>query len=130
MIDLEKPEEPLIIPNVSEALAFEPVTAVVNSSKRWGRLLPVLIVLTLGAGAGMYFLLGKYQSGFGIAEGDIPTIKAEEGQVKVRPVNPGGMDVPNRDKLVYGRMEGGEENPQVERLLAPAETPLPPPLPA
>lgn len=130
MIDTEKQEESLIIPDVSEALAFEPVAAVGNSKKRWGRLLPVLILLTVGVGAGMYFLLGKYQSGFGNADGDIPTIKAEEGAVKVRPASPGGMDVPNRDKLVYGRMEGGEEVPQVERLLAPAETPLPPPLPA
>jgi cell division septation protein DedD len=37
------------------------------------------------------------------------------------------MNIPNRDKLVYGRMQGNEDIPLVERLLPEAEQPLPPP---
>ena len=49
------------------------------------------------------------------------------GPVKVRPENPGGLQVPNRDKLVYGRLQkGGEaEGPPIERLLPKPEAPLP-----
>ena len=64
-------------------------------------------------------------------------IKTDPGPVKVRPVNPGGLRVPNRDKLVYGRMHGksagpgeaGGESGRAERLLPPPEQPLPKPRP-
>jgi len=51
-----------------------------------------------------------------------PLIQAESGPFKVRPENPGGLSIPHQDKLIYGRMSGGEEQP-VERLLPPPEQP-------
>jgi len=60
---------------------------------------------------------------------EVPLIKADEGPVKVRPEDPGGMQVPNRDMLVYRRFEGANEPPPVERLLPSAEQPVVPPRP-
>lgn len=58
--------------------------------------------------------------------GDVPVVRADSGPVKVRPEQPGGMEVPNRDKLVYERLEGGEgTSARVERLLPQPEEPLP-----
>ena len=50
-----------------------------------------------------------------------PVIKAEEGPLKVRPQQPGGMDVPNQDKQVYGRIGPADRPPQVEHLIPPPE---------
>ena len=57
-------------------------------------------------------------------------IKADDHAVKVRPDDRGGMQVPNQDKLVYGRMENeGGDATKTERLLAPPEEPQSPPRP-
>jgi cell division septation protein DedD len=63
------------------------------------------------------------------AEGVAPVIVAGAGPDKVRPDQPGGMDVPNRDKQIYERLtpDHGQQPPRVERLLPPPETPMTPP---
>lgn len=55
----------------------------------------------------------------------VPLIRADERPTKVKPDQPGGMDVPDRDKLVYSEKPGG---PPVERLLPGPEQPAPRPL--
>lgn len=62
-----------------------------------------------------------------LSERDVPLVKAEETPAKVRPEDPGGMDVAHRDKLIYQRFEGSDATPVVERLLSAPEEPLPPP---
>ena len=117
--DLEIPEE----------LDFEPVS-LGKPKRRRGLKLFVWTVLLLGAGAaaGWYYLEGQLDVWLAEDPGsEIPFIKAEAGPVKVRPDAPGGMEVPDRDKLVYDRLQGGQANLQVERLLPPPETPLPAP---
>jgi cell division septation protein DedD len=66
------------------------------------------------------------------APADAPLIKAEDQPIKVSPESPGGMEVPNRDILVYERMHGTPAGKRpVERLLPEPEQPLtPPPRPA
>jgi hypothetical protein len=62
--------------------------------------------------------------------GATPLIKADTSPTKMRPEQPGGMDVPHQDKLVLNNLEGNKPgSPQVERLLPPPETPLPRPAP-
>lgn len=116
------PGEP-IFPNVSEALAFEPSAQSPKPKSRRVRLLLFLILFT--AGAGWYFIEGRHYF-FPKGEESVPVIKAEPGPIKVAPDKPGGMEAADLDKNVYEKMEGGSEGPKVERLLPPAETPLPP----
>ena len=87
-------------------------------------LLYFAVVFAAGTGAGWYYVGTQFLTG---DDSGIRLIKADLGPVKVRPISPGGMEVPDRDKLVYDRMQGNGERPRVERLLPAPETPLPPP---
>jgi len=112
----------------SDALEFEPVAA---KMRRGGGFLKTLLILVLagGGGAATWAFYGdKIKGLFHDPEADIPVVRADASPVKVRPENPGGLQVPNRDKLVYSRMQGGgTAEGSVERLLPPPETPLPRP---
>lgn len=58
-----------------------------------------------------------------------PLIKADPNPTKVRPEQPGGLQVPNQDKLVYDAMRPNESAPpKIERLLPPPEKPVAPPV--
>jgi len=57
---------------------------------------------------------------------NIPVIHADPQPIKVKPEQPGGMVVPDRDKLIYNERPGG---PPVEKLLPPPEQPAPRPTP-
>jgi hypothetical protein len=61
---------------------------------------------------------------------DAPLIKAEERPIKVSPEAPGGMQAPNRDILVYERLQGtlAGKGPG-EHLLPESEEPMTPPPP-
>jgi len=118
----------------SDALEFEPV--VPEPPKRRLGLKAFMFLVVAAAGAWSYYgdqLIQLWRGG----QGGIPLIKADPGPVKVRPVNPGGLRVPDRDKLVYDRMHGksagpgeaGGEGGGAERLLPPPEQPLPKPRP-
>jgi hypothetical protein len=88
------------------------------------RIVGALVVMGLFAG-GLWFAyhLGTRHAG-GIAGGsEIPLIRADNRPFKVKPDNPGGMQVPDRDMLIYG-----EQHPQVEHLLPPPEQPMPRPV--
>ena len=58
---------------------------------------------------------------------ELPIVRAEAGPEKVKPQDPGGLDVPYQDQLVLNRDGESGEGPRVERLLPPPETPLPAP---
>jgi hypothetical protein len=57
----------------------------------------------------------------------IPIVHANKDPIKVKPDSPGGMAVPDRDKLVYDRLAPGSAPSTVEQLLPRAETPIAPP---
>lgn len=81
-----------------------------------------LLVMGVFAG-GLWFAYhqGLRHAGAGVA-GDVPLIRADARPTKVKPENPGGMEVPDRDKLIYTQKRAA-----VEHLLPPPEKPLPRP---
>lgn len=85
---------------------------------------PILVVLVMAVSAGGLWI--AYTRERSRAPGDVPVIQAEPGTTKTRPQQPGGMAIPNQDKLIYNE---GKGLPQVEKLLPPPETPLPSPAP-
>jgi SPOR domain len=88
----------------------------------------VLALLVMGLfGGGLWFayVQGTRHAGGGdAASGGIPLIRADERPTKVKPEKPGGMEIPDRDKLIYN-----PTRPVVEHLLPPPEKPLPRPAP-
>jgi hypothetical protein len=54
----------------------------------------------------------------------VPMIRADNSPVKVLPAKPGGMKVPNQDKLIFMQVTPGQKKPKVERLLPPPEKPM------
>ena len=66
-----------------------------------------------------------YAYEWGLGGGDaveLPTVQAEAGPEKVKPADPGGLQVPYQDQLVLN--QGETAGPNVERLLPPPEAPL------
>ncbi len=92
-----------------------------------GRWAAAGLVLVLLAAIGALVGWQVTSSRSGGQAGKVPVIRAEPGKARVRPADPGGMDVPYRDVQVYERMRENGRLEQVERLLPEPESPLPPP---
>ena len=54
---------------------------------------------------------------------DVPLLAADETPAKVRPEEPGGMEIPDQDKMVYEVIDEDQGEEQIERLLPPPEEP-------
>jgi cell division septation protein DedD len=90
---------------------------------RRGLLATALTLLVMGAFAGgLWFAYQQGRHAAGGGDGDVPLLRADTRPMKVKPDNPGGMPIPDRDKLIYS-----EAKPAVERLLPPPEKPMPKP---
>lgn len=107
-------------------LEFESVLAPKPRRRAGLRLFLVFVGLMVAGGAAGWYLLGDR---FKSAEtgGDVPIVRADITPIKVRPENPGGMDVPNRDKTIYEQLGPADAREgKVERLLPPPEEPKEP----
>lgn len=90
--------------------------------------LGALVIAVLGAGAFIALSSGTHSTTTRLGD-EPPLIRADDRAFKVSPDDPGGLEVPNRDKLVYSRLKGVVDTPEVERLLPGPEQPLPLPEP-
>ncbi len=57
-------------------------------------------------------------------QGPVPVIRADTAPWRVKPDDPGGMDIPYRDSTVFNAMHGDEPD-KVENLMPKTEQPLP-----
>ncbi len=67
-----------------------------------------------------------YAYNWGVSQFETPVILADSGPIKSQPESPDGLNVPSRDVAGLNDRAPDPANPQVERLLPPPETPLPP----
>ena len=118
------------VPDASELLDFE-LIAKSQPEKGHGLWLWVVLVLVLAGGGWAGWMYVQDQSADEMVNaGNVPMILAPQFDLKEKPADPGGMKIPDRDKLVYDRMAGDQKSGganQVERLLPPPETPIEPP---
>lgn len=87
-------------------------------------LLPTIIIGVIG-----FVLYAWYSNNFTISEVDgvsIPLVKADKKPVKVKPDDPGGMEIPNMDKNIYENIAGPSRKklPSVQKILPQPEEPL------
>jgi cell division septation protein DedD len=87
--------------------------------------LALLVMGLFGGGLWFAYVQGARHAGGDAAAGGVPLIRADERPTKVKPERPGGMEIPDRDKLIYNPIR-----PTVEHLLPPPEKPMPRPAPS
>ena len=98
---------------------------------RGGPRLPAMLltglVMAVFAGAVWFaYVQGARHAAPTAAPGDgVPLLHADQGPIKVKPEQPGGMKVPDQNVSLYNDKPGA---PTVERLLPPPEKPLPRPV--
>ncbi|WP_448187717.1 SPOR domain-containing protein [Azospirillum sp. sgz301742] len=85
-------------------------------------------VVGIAAFAGV--ILYAYRGDRAGPDGGPPVLEADATPTKLRPEQPGGMEVPHQDKLVFDRLNQSakDDRPKVEHLLPPPEQPLPRPV--
>jgi outer membrane biosynthesis protein TonB len=86
--------------------------------------LALLVMGLFGSGLWFAYVQGTRHAGGESVGGEVPLIRADERPTKVKPERPGGMEIPDRDKLIYN-----PPRPVVEHLLLPPEKPMPRPAP-
>src|SRR5581483_7356233 len=93
----------------------------------------VIALVIFGAAAAAvagWYIFGTRASGPGpvaTGPGGVPIVKADPNPYKIKPDNPGGMQVADQDKLIYERVEKGAHPKEVENLLPPPAEPKAPP---
>jgi SPOR domain len=87
-----------------------------------GAILALLVMALFAGGLWFAYLKGTRSAGTGVANVDVPLIRADQRPTKVKPEHPGGMEIPDKDNLIYN-----PSHPQIEHLLPPPEKPLPRP---
>jgi len=114
-----------------ERMAVDPLSDSVrhvktNASRKQGIVIAVLIVLAICAGI-CWNLYSSYINSNSKAT-EIPVLKASSEPTKVRPAEPGGMNIRDMDKTVYGRIAEDENAGEgYENVLPRAEKPAVPP---
>ena len=114
-----------------ERMAVDPLSDSVrhvktSASRRQGIVIAVLIVLAVCAGI-CWNLYSSYINSNSKAT-EIPVLKANSEPIKVRPAAPGGMNINDMDKTVYGRIAEDESAGEgYENVLPRAEKPAVPP---
>ncbi|MBW8726979.1 MAG: SPOR domain-containing protein [Inquilinus limosus] len=87
----------------------------------------ILIVILVFAG----ILISTYTSSSSVTmEGGVPIIRADRIEFRTRPEQPGGIDIPNQDRLVLQDLGRRQAPITVATVLPPPEQPMPRPVQA
>jgi hypothetical protein len=114
-----------------------------GGGRRWGRWIAFLFVFSAVVGFGSLLAYTYLETREGPADpASLPVVRADTRPMKIRPEQPGGIDVPFQDKEVFervGQQAAGAARPgqapgqaaqrPAERLLPGPEQPLPRPVP-
>jgi cell division septation protein DedD len=84
-------------------------------------LLAIAVSVALASAVGLWWAQKAMTAG--VPAGEAPLLRADGRPVKMRPQEPGGVTVPNQDRLILDPNAG---KGRVEQLLPPPEEPLPP----
>ncbi len=112
----------------SDPFHADPLSVPPPPRRRWLRLAVLAVGLaSLGAVGG--YIYQQLTAPDGGDEPEVPLILADDGPIKKRPDDPGGMAIPNQDKLIYESLRDTAEEEKADVVLPPPEEPLPAPAP-
>jgi hypothetical protein len=97
-----------------------------SSGVSFGVIAGVVFVAASAAVTGWYFLASRSMSTAG-PDGSSQIVKADPTPYKIKPEDPGGLQVDNQDKLIYDRVAKSAAPSRVENLLPAPEEPHAPP---
>ncbi|MDE0390565.1 MAG: SPOR domain-containing protein [Rhodospirillales bacterium] len=101
-----------------------------KAESRRPRLLPVWILLGAAAlSGGAWAVMEMRGDGPPLDEASVPLITASAEPWKVRPADPGGLEIPNQGTLIYETLTTSDPEEAPERILPPPEEPMSPPQP-
>ena len=126
------PETPSAPESPSPEPPQEPAEPAVGEAAESGRprLLPVWILLGAAALSGGAWAVTEHMgSGPPPDEAPVRLITASTEPWKVRPADPGGMEIPNQGTLIYETLATADPEEAPERVLPPPEEPMSPPQP-
>ncbi len=91
------------------------------------KVLPIAVaaIALIGFGVITYY---AYNQGVRSGSEEAAPLLQPDGSAKVQPEDPGGLDIPHQDKLVYNRIDENVDDTRVERLLPQPEEPETPKL--
>jgi hypothetical protein len=108
----------------ADTLEFESISR--RPKRRTAGIKAILFLLVIGVGG--YFAWTHWGDAIlGLRVNGLPIVRAPEKAFKIRPEEPGGKNFPNRDKLVYDRLDRKSPRIIAENLLPRPEVPLVPP---
>jgi hypothetical protein len=96
-----------------------------SGNSPFGLIVGVIVGAAVAGGAAWFVL--KDQGSPLTVGGNAPVIKADPSPYKIKPENPGGMQVANQDKTVYDRVAKTDAPARIENLLPAPEQPKTPP---
>ncbi|MDE2229716.1 MAG: SPOR domain-containing protein [Alphaproteobacteria bacterium] len=85
----------------------------------------VVVVVLGAAGASSWHYLNEHFLTSAAPSGPLPVIGPDSAPIKEPPKQPGGMQVPDQDKII---LNGVDARPTVEQILPPPPAPLPSPV--
>ncbi len=78
------------------------------------KLVALILAILFVFGVGLYMLIIPTTTE--VKNTAIPLIQADENPIKILPENPGGIQVPHQDKLVYNRIDGRGSSDEITQL--------------
>ena len=127
------PETPSAPESPSPEPPQEPAEPAVGEAAESGRprLLPVWILLGAAVLSGGAWAVTEHMGSGPPApdEASVRLITASTEPWKVRPADPGGMEIPNQGTLIYETLTTADPEEAPERVLPPPEEPMSPPQP-
>ncbi len=101
-----------------------------DARRRRPPMVPVVALLGAMGAASIAWALTDHIFTTSDATLPVPLVTADARPFKVRPADPGGIEVPDRGRLIYQSLSEGEAPvPDTEQLLPPPEEPVAPPEP-
>lgn len=94
--------------------------------KTWRHLLPAGLLLGAAVAAGVAWAVVEFAVSRSASDAPVRLVEAPTEPYKVRPDDPGGLEIPNRDKLIYETLETDEPEEGPEQILPPPEEPMSP----